>query len=310
MCWGPDCGRSIGRTAVVAIRPKLTGRTFNAHRAFLRSFWNVLADKARTESNPWAKIAKRDEHSQGRRPLTVEELRHVCQTAEGELRVLLALGLYLGCRMGDAACMDWGSVDMARRTIRYTPSKTARKTGEAVMVPIHPELDTLLAETPQGKRRGPVCPDMSARYARLGADGVSELVQRHFEACGLATTEKRSGGGVRDRVLVGFHSLRHATISLLREGGAAQSVSMAIAGHSSREVHQLYTHTDEAAMRRAVLTIPGVMSDAPALPPANPLAELKANVRTLAETLTAKTADTVRKELLALTELRAGAESL
>ncbi|MCE9616693.1 MAG: tyrosine-type recombinase/integrase [Lentisphaerae bacterium] len=292
------------------VATKITGRTFNAHRAFLRAFWNVLSEPARTDGNPWAKLAKRDEHSQGRRPLTVEELRHVCQAAEGGMRLMLALGLYLGCRMGDAACMEWGSVDMVRRTIRYTPRKTARKIAEAVTIPMHPELYGLLAERPQGKRRGAVCPDLAERYARVGATGVSDLVQGHFAACGLATTEKRIGSGIRKRVVVGFHSLRHATISLMREAGAAQSVSMAIAGHSSREVHQLYTHTDEAAMRRAVLTIPGVMGDALALPPANllvgvaseltPLATIKASVRALAEKLTAETVETIRKELLAL----------
>lgn len=35
----------------------------------------------------------------GQRPLAVEGLRHVCRTAKGELRIMLAFGLYLGCRL-------------------------------------------------------------------------------------------------------------------------------------------------------------------------------------------------------------------
>jgi len=237
---------------------KVTPRTFNANRAFLRSFWNVLADKAKTPENPWAKLTKRDETSQGRRALTIDELKAVCGSASGELRTMLAFGLYLGCRLADAACMDWGAVDMARKMVRYTPSKTARKVKDALLVPIHPELYAILAETLPRHRTGPVCPDMFQRYAHRGADGVSDIVQKHFEKCGLATTTERKGAGVRRVVSVGFHSLRHTAVSLLREAGAAQSVSQAIVGHNSTEIHQLYTHTDEGAMRRAVESLPAM----------------------------------------------------
>jgi len=133
-------------------RRKVTPRTFNANRAFLRSFWNVLEDKAKTAGNPWAKLAKRDETPQGRRALTVDELRAVCGSATGELRTMLAFGLYTGCRLADAACMDWGSVDMTRRMIRYLPSKTRRKVKNPLLIPMHPELYGILDETPKTAR--------------------------------------------------------------------------------------------------------------------------------------------------------------
>jgi len=236
----------------------VTGRTVNAHRSFLRAFWNVLAEKAKTEGNVWTKIAKRDERSQGRRALTVEELRRVCGSAKGELRTLLCLGLYLGARLGDCALMDWGNVDLVRRVISYTPRKTARKAPEPLAVPMHPELRALLSETPEGERRGPLCPDLADRYTRRGADGVSDLVQAHFVACGIATDTDRTGAGVRRAVSVGFHSMRHTAVSLLREAGAAQSVSMALVGHNDKAVHQLYTHVDGGAMERAVLALPSI----------------------------------------------------
>jgi integrase len=246
--------------------PPMTGRTFNAHRAFLRACFSVVAEKAKMTGNPWAKIAKRDENSLSRRPLTVEELRTVCQSAKGELRVMLAFGFYLGARLGDAACMTWGNVDMIRREIRFIPRKTARKKKDPMTVPMNPELFAILSETPPADRKGPVCPTMADLYTRRGADGVSGLVQDHFEACGIETTSKRDGAGIRPAVAVGFHSLRHTAVSLMRDAGAAQSISQAIVGHNSREVHQLYTHADEAALRRAVGTLPNVIHDAPALP--------------------------------------------
>jgi len=277
---------------------KVTGRTFNAHRSFLRSFFSILTDKARLTENPWAKIAKRDEHSIGRRPLTVEELRRVCQSAKGELRIMLAFGLYLGCRLGDAACMDWGNVDMDRRLIRYTPRKTARKKPDPLLIPIHPELYAVLSETPPNKRKGPVTPEMEERYQRHQGV-VSHMIHEHFEDCGLTTTGVRNGAGIRRSVVTGFHSLRHSSVSFLRQAGAAQSVSQAIVGHNSPEVHALYTHTDEDALRRAVATLPAVIGDtvALALPPAKMIDAVP--ICATLEKMNGKNWRTVKKELLA-----------
>jgi hypothetical protein len=87
---------------------------------------------------------------------------------------------------------------------------------------------------------------------------------------------------------------------MMREAGAAQSISQAIVGHNSAEVHQLYTHADEDAMRRAVGALPAVLGDvpAPALPPAPTVSA--AAVLTLAEGLTAETWEKTRAAMLAM----------
>jgi len=59
--------------------------------------------------------------AQGRRELTVEELRTVCQSATGELRALLGLGVYTGLRLGDCSTLRWCEVDLARNVIRRHP---------------------------------------------------------------------------------------------------------------------------------------------------------------------------------------------
>lgn len=127
------------------------------------------------------------------------------------------------------------------------------------------------------------------------------LVQAHFEACGIVTTGERNGAGVRRYVAAGFHSLRHSAVSLMREAGAAQSISQAIVGHNSPEVHQLYTHADEDALRRAVSALPAVLTDKPAaaLPPAKEAFDPE-RVRALAEKLTGRNWRTVKEQFLAL----------
>ena len=62
-----------------------------------------------------------------------------------------------------------------------------------------------------------------------------------------------------------------------------------------------YTHTGEAAALAAVTLLPAVIGEAPkALPVPSPVALLKAQVREVAQKLTAKTWKTARAELLTL----------
>ena len=86
----------------------------------------------------------------------------------------------------------------------------------------------------------------------------------------------------------------------LRQAGTAQSVSQAIVGHNSPDVHALYTHTNEDALRRAVATLPAVIGDTPApvLPP--PVQTVNAApIRAALDKMNAKNWPTVKKELLA-----------
>jgi hypothetical protein len=77
----------------------VTANTFNKYRSFLRMLFGVLAKPGRAPVNPWAEIKTRKLQTAHRRALTVEELRTVCGKATGELRVLLALGVYTGARL-------------------------------------------------------------------------------------------------------------------------------------------------------------------------------------------------------------------
>jgi integrase len=139
--------------------------------------------------------------------LTIDELRKICQTATGELQTLLALGIYSGLRLGDCATLRWGEVDLPRAMIRRIPNKTARRNPKPVIVPIHPILiGDMLAETPLNKRGEYVLPEMAALYNRR-TDMVTDMVQRHFKACGITLHKPGTGtDGKRAVIEVGFHS--------------------------------------------------------------------------------------------------------
>lgn len=104
--------------------------------------WRILMEDgtARIETNPWTGIKKRREVHTRRRELTAEELFKVCANLHGEMRILFAVGIYTGLRLGDCALLDWGEVDLVKRVISLVPRKTRRKCGRRVIIPIFPRL--------------------------------------------------------------------------------------------------------------------------------------------------------------------------
>jgi integrase len=273
-------------------------KTFNSHRAFLMQFYSVLAKPASLPANPWKTVTRYKlgkMQSQSRRVLSNDELRKVCTSATGELRLLLAVGLYLGARLGDAVTLQWSNVDLRKLVVEYRQ----RKTGREIKLPLHPVLAAVLNETRRGDRHGYVMPVLAKYYLEKGVRYVTNRVQYHFRKCGIETARK--GNGVRKAVDVGFHSLRHSAVTIMREAGAPLSVTMGIVGHTSETTHDLYTQHGEGALRLAVDALPSVFGgDVLALPPAPVKMIDAAAVRVLAEKLTSANAADVRKELLQL----------
>jgi integrase len=280
---------------------KFTPSTYNKHLNLLTLVFRVLKNKARLTGNPWEDIQRKRITAQGRRELTIDELRNVCQSATGELRVLLALGLYSGLRLGDCATLRWAEVDLPRNMIRRIPNKTARRNPKPVIVPIHPVLKEMLETTVPEQRAEYVSPEIAALYSRR-SDMVTDMVQRHFIACKIKPHKPGTGGeGKRAVVEVGFHSLRHTFVSLCRESNAPLAVVESIVGHSSPAMTRHYTHVGELAAGRAVAMLPSIMGDNAATAPRIPPEETLSKLRAIAESMTAKNWREKKAEVLALT---------
>jgi integrase len=280
---------------------RFTPSTYNKHLNLLTLVFRVLKNKARLTGNPWEDIQRKRITAQGRRELTIDELRNVCQSATGELRVLLALGLYSGLRLGDCATLRWAEVDLPRNMIRRIPNKTARRNPKPVIVPIHPVLKEMLETTTPEQRAEYVSPEIAALYLRR-SDMVTDMVQRHFIACKIKPHKPGTGGkGKRAVVEVGFHSLRHTFVSLCRESNAPLAVVESIVGHSSPAMTRHYTHVGELAAGRAVAMLPSIMGDNAATAPRIPPEETLSKLRAIAESMTAKNWREKKAEVLALT---------
>ena len=241
---------------------KFSPSTYNKHLNLLTLVFRVVKHKARITTNPWEEIQRKRLATHSRRELTIEELKKVCQSAEGELKTLFALGVYSGLRLGDCATLRWSDVDLIRGIIRRIPNKTARRKPKPVLVPIHPVTRAMLVEIPAEARGEFVLPGIAALYMRR-IDLVTDMVQSHFKACGIklykagtGQPDKTTGTRKRAIVEVGFHSLRHTFVSLCRASDTPLSVVESIVGHSSPAMTQHYTHTGEVAAGKAVAALP------------------------------------------------------
>lgn len=262
---------------------RVSATTFNRHINLLTLVWRVLAKTARLSSNPWKEIGRKRFQVHSRRELTLEELQRVCEAAQGEMRLLLAVGIYTGLRLGDAACLEWGSVDLLKGIISVIPSKTARRSQKRVTIPIHSTLHAMLSQCSENRRKGYVMPNMAARYQSFNAalakditdlflsvniktnpnamtkaekDALKEAVEK-AKAEGKELPQPRPKGQ-RARVDCGFHSLRHTFVSLCAAGGVSQSVVQSLVGHGSPAMTQHYTHVTLETAQSAVATLPDV----------------------------------------------------
>ena len=282
----------IARRFVLSLRQTRTVNTANKYLRFLSLVWEVLREDDRTDAeNPWAKIAAVKEVQESRRELTIEDRRRVCQAAQDDLRPLLAIGIYTGLRLGDAATLKWSEVDAVRGIIRRIPSKSQKR--KPVEIAIHPVLAGMLLEV---ERSGEyVLPRIAADYVRH-TSYVTDRLQALFNSCGITTTRKRDKG--RAVVEVGFHSLRHSFVSLSRAAGAPSAVVEAIVGHSNPAMTRHYSHIGEAAIKQAVGLLPSIIAgdDAERAPVA--AGADMARIRAMVEGMTAKNWKTTKAELL------------
>lgn len=244
--------------------PCKSNETRNEILSLMKGVWRIMAEDkaAKLTINPWDRIKRQRAVSLRRRELTAGELSRVCSSLEGEWRLLFAVGIYTGLRLGDCALLSWSSVDMKRNVITVVPRKTAAKTGARVMIPIHPVLRTLLKAAPRvpapdAPQRDAVMPSIADLYVnRPGLLGLR--IRQAFTDCGIETRAPSPDSG-RRRTLVGFHSLRHTFVSLSANAGAPLAVVQSLVGHASVDMTRHYFHESAAALKSAVGALPDVL---------------------------------------------------
>lgn len=221
-----------------------------------------------------------------KRERVIERLQYHPMNAE-EMRVLLNLCCWTGCRGQDGCLMEWRNIDLMRREISYIPHKTARKTnGRAVTLPIHPKLEAALYDALSWKdRNNPkedfILPAVADRYRR-NPSGIQKDVMKIIRcATGLETTASEAETRGRRKLAANaysLHSFRHTFVSFCANAGVPLAVVAEIVGHGNPAMTRHYSHITTEAKRGAIEALPMFSRPLPLAEHVNEPAGLKSRI--------------------------------
>lgn len=129
------------------------------------------------------------------------------------------------------------------------------KRGNAVVIPLHPDLQTHLEglagkDTPEEY----VIPSLAGLESG-GKRGLSRRFHQLMQEAGVDRREVTNSAG-RSFAKRSFHSLRHTFVSDLANSGSNPEIRRKLTGHKTASVHDLYTHFEFEKLRSAVTSIP------------------------------------------------------
>lgn len=190
--------------------------------------------------------------SSEREIFTLDEIGKLVNAAPNlDWKTLIYLGVFTGARLGDCVAMTWDNIDTSNAMI----SDTQKKTGKTVVLPVHRDLLHHLHALSESGTLGPLCRSL-AKTKQSGNHGLSEGFKRIVVRAGLDLKVVK-GKGARNFARRTFHSLRHTFSSILANQGVSEEMRMKLTGHSSREMHQRYSHHDNSALQKAMNSMPG-----------------------------------------------------
>lgn len=183
------------------------------------------------------KLLKRNSNVRDR-ILEPEEYATLCAVAPLHQKNAIIIGYHTGMRRGEILNLTWKMVDMKKRLI--TIPREITKDDEERKVPISDPLYETLAKIPRALQDNHVLLFKSKPLKALG-----RALQRACEKAGIPYGRETENGFT-------FHDLRHTFNTNMRKAGVAESVIMAITGHSTREMFDRYNTVDEKDTRNAV----------------------------------------------------------
>jgi integrase len=246
----------------------IVGKTVISYIKDIGSIYRAAVREGLIAHSPVASVEMPNtDDSMERKPFTFEEVKRLITASPSEQwGGMILAAAFTGLRLGDAARMKWSCVDLEGKMITIVPSKTKRK-NKIVKIPIQPDLLALFEKITitDDSPDAPVFPEL----AKLGIGDRSGLSQAFEKIMAKAKVsrgklsrviaddgdEKAKGAG-RITYERGFHSLRHTFTTWLRSAGVSEEDRMALTGHSTRDSHAIYSHTEEQVLRDAVAQLP------------------------------------------------------
>lgn len=184
------------------------------------------------------------------RILSREEFEALVKHSTDHLKKIIATAYFTGMRKGEILKLTWNKVDLNDRLIHLEAGDT--KDREARDIPICDELYGYLQNIPN-------------KIHEAGTDNyvfvyrgqpVNDIRKGLRDAC--TTAGIKYGRNAKDGFV--FHDLRHTFNTNMRKAGVAESVIMAITGHSTREMFDRYNSIDRDDIKKASEQFSGFVS--------------------------------------------------
>ncbi len=143
-----------------------------------------------------------------------------------------------GCRLGEAANLQWKDVDLASGEATFR----ATKNGKDRTIPLPATLEDFLNDL---RSQGRVAGHVFVNGLGHPYTGTPQAFRNAVEELGLNT-----GRGKRDRVV--FHTLRHTAATRLAKAGTSLPDLQEVCGWSSPIMALRYAHGDDKTKRKAM----------------------------------------------------------
>jgi integrase len=240
----------------------VTPSTVNHEVKALRMFFKAAKLEGWVSENPLDGVESvkvvADASKEERRPFTMEEVEAVLVVADEEWKSLITCGLYTLQRLGDLCRLpwkgndNWSGVFFDQGYVRLI----AQKTGKKMTIPMAPPLRDMLKQRREEMSDADLVHPGFAELIKGTSGRVSKQFGKLLIQAKLRVQKEKLEGSRRASYDLSFHCLRHAGISMMKAAGIPQSVVMELAGHSTVEMSNTYTHTGEAALLAAVNSLP------------------------------------------------------
>jgi integrase len=235
----------------------ISAETANQALRILRIVFNSARRDGLISTNPGEAVDLYQEDPHQREAFTVEQVQSILRVTDIEWTGMVLCGLYSGCRIGDAARLIWGNVDLEQNLLRFRAQKTARRTNKDTVVDLHRDLIDYFRSLQPGVPAAPVFPTLSHRPVG-SANGLSARFKRLMDKAGVLSPLRSQNGSKRVFRALSFHSLRHLYVTQLSRAGVPIEIRRELAGHGSDAISLQYTHVDRERTARAINQLPSV----------------------------------------------------
>lgn len=230
-----------------------TAATVNDAVKTIRTALNAARKNGAVLSNVADAVPMLTESESIRAVFTPADLERLLKAAKGDWRGVILTGWFTGASLRDITNLRWRQIDLAKGTMTYS----RRKTGTAVMMPLHEDLTAYLTELPTTDDPEAFLFPSLAGKAAAGKSGLSMAFKAIMEKAGIeGEKEEAKGEAGRTRNALSFHCLRHSFNSALANAGVPVEIRQALAGHASAEMNMNYTHRELAPLQEAMKTLP------------------------------------------------------